>query len=145
MRSIIRQFLAPARNKWALLLPGVAFIVLELVLEPNDVAAAVPGLLIWAIFVYLLASLAVALQQRGVWLPGFRSLLFGALGLATLDQLVKLLVLQRLPLEQAIPLILGALAAVMKIINPQLDEPITYNSYRYFVWHEEELLNAWKR
>jgi len=38
-----------------------------------------------------------------------------------------------------------SLASVMKIINPQLDEPITYNSYRYFVWHEEELLNAWKR
>jgi hypothetical protein len=36
------------------------------------------------------------------------------------------------------------LAAVMKIINPQLDEPITYNSYRYFVRHDETLLEAWQ-
>jgi DNA invertase Pin-like site-specific DNA recombinase len=36
------------------------------------------------------------------------------------------------------------LTAVMKIINPQLDEPITYNSYRYFVRHEEALLKAWQ-
>ena len=36
------------------------------------------------------------------------------------------------------------LAAVMKIINPQLEKPITYNAYRYFVQHEEELLKAWK-
>ncbi|HEX6385519.1 MAG TPA: hypothetical protein VF177_12685, partial [Anaerolineae bacterium] len=36
------------------------------------------------------------------------------------------------------------LAAIMKIINPQLEEPITYNSYRYFVQREEELLRAWQ-
>ena len=36
------------------------------------------------------------------------------------------------------------LAAVMKIINPQLEKPITYNAYRYFVQHEEELIKAWK-
>ena len=36
------------------------------------------------------------------------------------------------------------LASVMKIINPQLEEPITYNSYRYFVQREEDLFQAWK-
>lgn len=36
------------------------------------------------------------------------------------------------------------LTAVMKIINPQLEKSITYNAYRYFVQHEEELLKAWK-
>lgn len=36
------------------------------------------------------------------------------------------------------------LAAVMKIINPQLDKPITYNSYRYFVRHDNALLAAWQ-
>ncbi|MGH2537176.1 MAG: recombinase family protein [Candidatus Promineifilaceae bacterium] len=36
------------------------------------------------------------------------------------------------------------LAAIRKIINPQLDGPITYNSYRYFVQREEELLRAWQ-
>lgn len=36
------------------------------------------------------------------------------------------------------------LAAIMRIINPQLEEPITYNAYRYFVRHEEALLKAWK-
>lgn len=36
------------------------------------------------------------------------------------------------------------LAAVMKIINPQLEEAITYNSYRYFVRHDKELFEAWQ-
>jgi DNA invertase Pin-like site-specific DNA recombinase len=36
------------------------------------------------------------------------------------------------------------LAAIMKIINPQLEEPITYNSYRYFVQHDETLLAVWQ-
>lgn len=36
------------------------------------------------------------------------------------------------------------LAAIMKIINPQLEKPITYNSYRYFVQHEEALCQAWQ-
>jgi DNA invertase Pin-like site-specific DNA recombinase len=35
------------------------------------------------------------------------------------------------------------LAAIRKIINPQLEKPITYNSYRYYVQHNEELLAAW--
>lgn len=35
------------------------------------------------------------------------------------------------------------LAAVMKLINPRLEKPLTYNSYRYFVQHEEALLKAW--
>jgi DNA invertase Pin-like site-specific DNA recombinase len=36
------------------------------------------------------------------------------------------------------------LAAVMKLINPRLEKPLTYNSYRYFVQHEAALLNAWE-
>lgn len=36
------------------------------------------------------------------------------------------------------------LAAIMKIINPQLKQPITYNSYRYFVQHDEALMAAWQ-
>jgi len=36
------------------------------------------------------------------------------------------------------------LASIRKIINPQLEEPITYNSYRYFVQHEDELARAWR-
>lgn len=35
------------------------------------------------------------------------------------------------------------LAAIMKIINPQLEQPITYNSYRYFVQREEDLYQVW--
>lgn len=36
------------------------------------------------------------------------------------------------------------LAAIVKIINPQLDKPITYNSYRYFVQRDEDLFQAWQ-
>lgn len=36
------------------------------------------------------------------------------------------------------------LAAIMKIINPQLEQPITYNSYRYFVQREEKLRRVWQ-
>jgi DNA invertase Pin-like site-specific DNA recombinase len=36
------------------------------------------------------------------------------------------------------------LAAIMKLINPQLARPITYNAYRYFVHHEKVLLKAWE-
>lgn len=36
------------------------------------------------------------------------------------------------------------LASIMKIINPQLDKPITYNSYRYFIQREESLSQAWQ-
>jgi len=36
------------------------------------------------------------------------------------------------------------LAAIMKIINPQLEQPITYNSYRYFVQHDEALMAVWQ-
>lgn len=106
----IKQFLRPTGVKGALLLPGAAFILIELLLEPQAVVASAPGLVLWAIFIYLLASLAVTLRQRGVCAIGFRSLLYSAFLLATLDQLLKLLVLQRLPLEQALPLIPGALA-----------------------------------
>lgn len=36
------------------------------------------------------------------------------------------------------------LAAIRQIINPQLDSPITYNSYKYYVQHDEELAPLWK-
>jgi DNA invertase Pin-like site-specific DNA recombinase len=36
------------------------------------------------------------------------------------------------------------LASVRKLINPELDQPISYNSYKYFVVHDPELANAWR-
>lgn len=36
------------------------------------------------------------------------------------------------------------LASVRKLINPELDQPISYNSYKYFVVHDPELANAWQ-
>jgi DNA invertase Pin-like site-specific DNA recombinase len=35
------------------------------------------------------------------------------------------------------------LSAIMKLVNPQLEKPVTYNTFRYFVKHEKDLLNAW--
>ncbi len=31
------------------------------------------------------------------------------------------------------------IAAIRKLVNPHLDRPLTYNSYKYFVQHDEEL------
>jgi DNA invertase Pin-like site-specific DNA recombinase len=36
------------------------------------------------------------------------------------------------------------LASIRKIINPQLERPITYNSFKYFVHHEADLLSLWQ-
>ena len=36
------------------------------------------------------------------------------------------------------------LAAIMKIINPQLEQPITHNLYRYFAQREKDLYQAWQ-
>ena len=36
------------------------------------------------------------------------------------------------------------MAAIMKLVNPQLEEPVTYNTFRYFVKHEKDLQNAWQ-
>jgi DNA invertase Pin-like site-specific DNA recombinase len=36
------------------------------------------------------------------------------------------------------------LAAIRKMINPQLGRPITYNSYKYYVQHDDELKPLWK-
>jgi DNA invertase Pin-like site-specific DNA recombinase len=36
------------------------------------------------------------------------------------------------------------LAAIRKIVNNKLERPISYNSYKYFVHHDEELLSAWQ-
>jgi DNA invertase Pin-like site-specific DNA recombinase len=35
------------------------------------------------------------------------------------------------------------LAAIRKIINNQLENPISYNSYNYFVQHDQQLQQAW--
>lgn len=37
------------------------------------------------------------------------------------------------------------LASVRKLINPELENPISYNSYKYFVKHDTELLEAWQK
>ena len=37
------------------------------------------------------------------------------------------------------------LASVRKLINPELERPISYNSYKYFVEHDSELVAAWKK
>ena len=36
------------------------------------------------------------------------------------------------------------LASIMKIVNNQLERPISYNTLKYFVQHDEELLPLWK-
>ncbi len=36
------------------------------------------------------------------------------------------------------------LASIRKVINNQLEEPITYNGFKYFVQHDEELLTLWR-
>ncbi len=35
------------------------------------------------------------------------------------------------------------LANVRKLVNPELERPISYNSYKYFVQHDDELNAAW--
>lgn len=37
------------------------------------------------------------------------------------------------------------LASVRKLINPELERPISYNSYKYFVEHDSELSAAWQK
>lgn len=36
------------------------------------------------------------------------------------------------------------LATVRKLINPELEKPISYNSYKYFAEHDPELVAAWR-
>lgn len=36
------------------------------------------------------------------------------------------------------------LANVRKLINPELERPISYNSYKYFVEHDPDLVAAWR-
>jgi len=36
------------------------------------------------------------------------------------------------------------LASIMKIVNNQLEKPISYNTLKYFVQHDEDLLPTWK-
>ena len=36
------------------------------------------------------------------------------------------------------------LASVRKIVNNQMGNPLTYNSFKYFVQHDGELLSAWQ-
>lgn len=37
------------------------------------------------------------------------------------------------------------LATVRKLINPELEQPISYNAYKYFVEHDPELITAWQK
>lgn len=37
------------------------------------------------------------------------------------------------------------LASVRKLINPELEQPLSYNSYKYFVKQDSELLAAWQK
>lgn len=103
-------FLKLTPVKLALLLPGIAFLLLELILEPDAVCGNLSGLFIWAVFFYLLASLAVSLRQRGIRPAAFRRLLTYALLLAALDQLAKLVILRWLPLEHEYTVIPAALS-----------------------------------
>ena len=36
------------------------------------------------------------------------------------------------------------LANVRKLVNPELKQPISYNSYKYFVQHDAALAEAWQ-
>jgi DNA invertase Pin-like site-specific DNA recombinase len=36
------------------------------------------------------------------------------------------------------------LATVRKLINPELERPISYNPYKYFVEHDPDLVAAWR-
>jgi len=36
------------------------------------------------------------------------------------------------------------LASVVKIVNNQLQKPLSYNSFKYFVMHDDELLSLWR-
>jgi len=37
------------------------------------------------------------------------------------------------------------IASIMKLINPRLEKPATYNTFRYYVRHEDELRRAWAK
>jgi DNA invertase Pin-like site-specific DNA recombinase len=37
------------------------------------------------------------------------------------------------------------LANIRKLVNPELAQPISYNSYKYFVEHDPELVALWRR
>jgi DNA invertase Pin-like site-specific DNA recombinase len=37
------------------------------------------------------------------------------------------------------------LASVRKLVNPELEQPLSYNSYKYFVHQDSELLAAWQK
>lgn len=36
------------------------------------------------------------------------------------------------------------IAAIRKLINPHLDQELTYNSYKYFIQHDKELSQIWQ-
>lgn len=36
------------------------------------------------------------------------------------------------------------LASIRKIVNPQLEKPISYNSFKYFVQHDTQLVGLWQ-
>jgi lipoprotein signal peptidase len=95
--------------KLALWLPGVAFVLLELILEPVAVRQAVPGLLFWGVLYYGGLSLALRLRRQKARLPRFRVLVGLALLLVALDQTAKLLVQHALPVGAELTLVPRAL------------------------------------
>lgn len=36
------------------------------------------------------------------------------------------------------------IAAIRKLINPHLDQELTYNSYKHFIQHDKELSQVWQ-
>jgi hypothetical protein len=36
------------------------------------------------------------------------------------------------------------LASIRKVVNNQLENPITYNGFKYFVQNDQELLTLWR-
>jgi len=106
----LMAFFKPTRTKAAFLLPGAGFLLLELILEPAAVKAALPGLLFLTLLYYLVASTAVALRWRGAYPDRFSRLLLYALFLIFLDQACKCLIINLLPLGWKRALIPGALS-----------------------------------
>lgn len=107
--ELLLKFLEPTRIKLVLLLPGIGFLLAELLLEPAALKAALPGLFILAALYYLAASLAITWHRGHVRVPRFSILLGLAAFLVALDQGCKRLVLHQLPLEAEQMLIPGAI------------------------------------
>lgn len=105
----ILQALKPSRVHAVFLALWGGFLLLELVVVPDRVLAAFPGILYPLALTYLFASLLLALPGRSDLPLSLWWLLFLAGLLIALDQGAKQLVLRSLPLEASRPLIPGSL------------------------------------